>query len=490
MPPGIPNAPLTVQNGGGAVIPVSTADVHAVIGVCTAGTANTLYQYTDPTTMQAAHLSGEAVEAAAVSLATPGTGSVILVPINASVAGTRGSVTRHVDGTVNSTFVLSGNPLESYDAIVKFLTGTTLLAGGTATFQYSLDNGQTFSPVFALSTSGVFAIPGTGLTFTIADAVSSPVATVVAGDYYTWSSVGPAYTSTDVLAAVNALLADPRGWNFLHLVGRAASGTATITMAGVLQTLMSSAEARVRYAFAMMEAAPDTDANLISAQAAFVGNRVMICADVEHVTSPLTGTQKLRSTAWKTAARIVSIPISQDPAAVEDGPLGSTGPSTGLIGRDEAVTPALNAVRYTTHRTFVGLIGIWVTNGLMMEQSGGDYDLVQYRRVMDRACEVAHTAAIFYLSKKVRVNGKAVKLPAIPGGIAEEDAIAIEKNINALLRDEIVTPGHASACSVALSRTANLISNGGVDPITIRLVKDGYLKSLPINIGFQNPALA
>lgn len=477
----IPNAPLTTRDGGLGIVPPSSERVHSITGVCSGGTPNTLYAYSGPdgvAKMLTDLVGGPAVEAAVLSLFTPGNGGVVVVPVTQGVAGSNGSVTAVRDPLSGGALALSGTPKDDYDGIVKFVTQLSNATTGDGTFIYSLDGGLTWSDVYAMATSGVFVIPGTGLTITMSGGTVTP------GDYWSWHSTAPGFTSGNLTAAIDALLADPTIWNFLHVVGRATSAANSATIAGVVDAKMTVAEARNRYTFAIVEAATDTDANLISSFASFASRRTMVCADYEYVTSPITGNVSKRSTAWSTAARLGSIPISQSAAAVEDGPLAFVK----KVNRDENAIPGLDNARFCTHRTFNGLAGVFVGVDRMMAPAGSDFFFAPMRRVMDRASEVARLGAVRELMRKVRVNGSKVKPPLAPGAITEGEALAIEKRIGNQLRDALITPGHATEASVRLSRTANLLSNGGSDPLTLRLVAFGYLFEIPIDIGYVNPA--
>jgi hypothetical protein len=261
------------------------------------------------------------------------------------------------------------------------------------------------------------------------------------------------------------------------------AGSATI--AGVVDAKMTVAETKNPVHIRHRRGRDDTDANLIAAFASFSSRRVMVCADYEYRDEPSHGSGSKRSTGWATAARLGSIPISQSAAAVEDGnPLDFVT----KINRDENATPGLDNARFCTHRTFTGRQGVYVGLDRMMAPSGIDFFFAPMRRVMDRACEVARTGRGARALKKVRVNGTKAKAPLVPGAITEGEAIAIEKRIGNQLRDALITPGHATEATVRLSRTANLLSNGGSDPLTLRLVAFGYLFEIPIDIGYVNPA--
>lgn len=486
----IPDAPLNVRDGGLGLVPPSSDRVHAIIGVCSSGTPNQLYSYRgDADQLVAELVSGPAVEAGAVSLFTPGNGGVIVVPVTHGVAGTLGAVTAQKDPATQGTFSADGEPKDDMAIVVKFLTGVEdfTIAPGNAdgTFVYSLDDGKTWSDVYSLPTDGLvgsFEIPGTGVTFTVENGAGTPQ--IVAGDTYSLTATGPGFTSSNLVAAIDALLAASDDWNFLHVVGRAATAEASAAIAGVLAAKMTAAQSKIRYTFAMMEAAADSDANLKAAFASFADTRVMVCAGDEYVTSPLTGRQNIRSVAWTTAARLGSIDISQSAAAVEDGPLKF---ATKIV-RDENATPGLDDARFVTHRTFTGRPGVYVGLDRMMAPVDSDYWLAPLRRVMDRACQVARHAAVNLLARKVRTNGRNVKPPLVPGALTEAEAKEIETLIGGELRTALIDPGHAQAASATISRTANLISNRGSAPLKVRLEAFGLILQIPIDIGFVNPA--
>src|SRR5690349_19489342 len=92
MPP-LPDVTQSIQDKGLGLLPPSAANALAILGVCTAGTVNTVYAFNDVATLVSTLTSGPAVEAAAVALAQPGHGTVYVVPVTASVASVVGSTT-------------------------------------------------------------------------------------------------------------------------------------------------------------------------------------------------------------------------------------------------------------------------------------------------------------------------------------------------------------------------------------------------------------
>jgi hypothetical protein len=477
---GIPDVKIKVSDGGTGATSGSSENVHAKIGVCSLGIPNTVYAFNDKDTMRVTLGVGPLVQDGAYGLDVAG-GPCLFVPVTASIAGTNGAVTRQVDASVGGTFAVTGAPNDDYQIIVRFILGAATVGAGTATFQVSTDNGNTWSAILALPVSGTYAIPGTGMSFSVTNGGTA----IVAGDRYSWTAKAPSYTSLDLVAALTALFADPRRWRFAEIIGQASTATASATLAATISSAMQSAETAFRYAFAMLQAADDTDANLTSAFANFASARTMVCAGFADLTSSLDGTQEKRPASWIVAARCASAPLSEHLGRVASGPL----PGVQKLYRDEQATPGLDAARFTTLRSHIGLQGFYITRGNLMAATASDYAEVQARKVMDRACELEREKGLQFLNDTVRVNPATVQAPLVPGAIYENDAQRIEAAVGKVLSDELVAKGHASSARIVVNRSTNLISSGRL-PIKVRVVPDGYLEEIDFDTGFENPALA
>jgi hypothetical protein len=103
-------------------------------------------------------------------------------------------------------------------------------------------------------------VPDTGLVFTFAG-------TQTVADTFTFTTTGATYTGSDFTNAMTAILADPRTWAFIHLIGQAASSAAAATLFATVDSQMSTAANAFRYVSCVYEWPQDTDANLISATA-------------------------------------------------------------------------------------------------------------------------------------------------------------------------------------------------------------------------------
>ncbi|MFN7131601.1 MAG: DUF2586 family protein, partial [Myxococcales bacterium] len=340
----IPNVKIAVQDGALGILPENTDNLHVKLGVSAGGAPNQIYSFNSLKEAKDVLLRGPLLEAVAHALAVAG-GPVLAVPVMPSVAGAAGVITKSGAGP---TVTVAGAPVDGFEVIVEILKQGPLATG---TFRFSLDGGDTWSPEITLPSGGTYVLPETGLTLTF------PAGAYIAGETYTFSCTAPGYSSTDLTNAMNALLADPRTWAFVHVVGAPASGAAAATLAGVLASLMTQAETAHRYAFALLDGPDEADNALVSAFAAFASTRVAIGAGYEELTSAITGRVHKRPSAWVTAARAARVPMHEDLGRVASGPV----PGVTKLYRDEQVTPALDAARFCTLRTIVGRQGFYVT---------------------------------------------------------------------------------------------------------------------------------
>lgn len=192
----LPSVSLTALDGALGLTPPAANGLQVKVGVCSSGTANTLYRFNDPKKLVDTLGTGPVVEAAAHLLNVAG-GIVYVCKADTDVAGSQGSWTR--TGTGPSPGCAStGTPLDGYEVIVLIVRGGTR---GTATFKVSFDGGDTYSPEYATAASITAFASDTGLTLTFA------TGTYVAGDTYTSTSTAPGFTTTSLGDALDAMSA-------------------------------------------------------------------------------------------------------------------------------------------------------------------------------------------------------------------------------------------------------------------------------------------
>lgn len=465
----IPAATLSIKDGALGIVPPNVNGIVALVGTSSLGVNNTFYSFSDVQTLRETLGTGPLVEAAAHILTISG-GPVYCVKANSSTPGAFGTVVR--TGTGVSVLTLTGSvPVDTYDVRVRIVAGGTNPAAGTVTFQVSLDAGRTFGPITALPSSGIFAVPNTGLTLNFS------AASLVAGDVYTFTTTGPSYNTTDLNTAIDVLLADPREWFLLYAVGVPADATAMQGIFAAIDSRLTTAANNYRYARGLMQAFVGTDSAIITGGAALSSTRLMVAAGLAQMLSVVNGALNDRPAATPIAARAADVEPSEDLGRVATGSL----PGITSLVRDEFRTPGLDDAGYATLTSIVGLPGFYVGNGRIKAPNTSDFQLLQFGRVMDIASRAVRQGMLRFLNDSVRVS-------ATTGRIREEDAKAIEAFIEGVLRSAVTTPGYASDVSVVVDRTVNILSSQRL-PVRFRVVPLGYVKFIDGEIGFSNPAL-
>jgi len=474
----LPDVSLTIADPAIGIALPDTSRQIAKAGVCSGGTANTVYTFGDSRALVAALGTGPLVDAALDTLLQTGQ-PVVCVKVASDVAASIGSVTQV--GTGTGVAALTGSALDAYDVIIKIVTGGTNLAA-LPTLQISLDGGRSYGPVLTAAAS--YVIPGTGMTLGLTNGSGT---SWVAGDTYSFTVTAPGFSSSNLVTALTALLADASEWFACHIVGQAASVSAAATLFATLDALAATMEAGKRYAFFIQECPDDTDANIKSSFTALASSskRMMVAAGFcAYASKSAPGNLFKRSAAWPIATRLARIPAGQEAGWVGGGSLPGVTLPAGF--RDERATPGLDAINLATLRTFIGTGGVFVTNGKMKSSLLSDYQYATYRRVMDIACRAVNAAALPYVNSSVRVNPAGTPNA---GKILEADARTIDAAVGQALSDAVVATGQASASQVVTSRTDNILATGLLN-IQARVTPLGYGRSIAVDIGFTNPALA
>ncbi len=476
-----PSVSISIADPGLGILPEDTSANVAKIGVCSAGTVNTLYSFRGPDTSAVKSTLGEGplVDSICHHLQKSNGKTVFGCRITGSVAGANSAVTQVGSGPV---VTLTGTPLNDLQGIAVVVAGGAL---GVATFKYSLDGGDTYSAVLTIPSGGTYAIPGTGITLNFA------AGTYVVATTYSWTSTAPGFSNTDFGNAIDACIASPFQWKLIHLVGSGVDAAAALTLATTMQSKLTTAFTMKRYARGIVEMPAIDKALAIAAFVSFVGARVSPAGGfLELVSDANPGRVEKKSVGTPYVARLARIPISVAPIRNETDtdimslegvttlvPQGSAA-STGY--NDEYATPGYDDARFVSAMTIPGVPGFYIAHGNLMASPGSDFRWIQYGRVMDRACEVANVALTRYLSKRIRVNSS--------GYILERDAAAIEKDVGSQLRAALLEGGHVSAVSVVVNRADNLLSSP-ILRVKVRITPVGHADQIEAELAFFNPAL-
>lgn len=472
--PNLPGASVSIKDGAFGAIQ-ALGDLLALVGVSTGGTPETVYQFSDiPTlvaTLGGGPTGGPLVEAAAEVIARSRR-PVICIPVDPSTAGSVGSVTVS-SGGLDPGASFTGTPKDGYAIRVKI---TKAGAVGTARFRIAFDGDNPDGPTYSdeIVTAATYALgplAGTGLTIAFA------AGTYVLGSVYSATCTAPSFSASDMTDALAALALSDASWRGVFVVGEASSAANGAAAASALDTWLTAQETGARYCWGAIQAPSDTDANLQAAYSSFSTKRVVVGAGFCTLTSQLSGRGFTRGAIWPAVAWAMKLRISQDLGELAEGDLDGVT----ALARDERKTPGLDASGFLTLRTHVGYRGAYVNNPRIMAPAGSDFELLQFRQVMDVGCATGRASALYYLGKPLLVNSD--------GTIAELDALAVEARVGAALVEALVNEGHATAASCVVDRTINLLTTKKLK-LKLRIRPFGYVKTIEIEIGFEDLQIA
>jgi hypothetical protein len=410
---------------------------------------------------------------------------VLVLKTPASTAGAAGAVTKTAVSTSTGTITLAGAAYDAYQIRIRIkLTG----ALGVGRFDYSLDqlgDSPTYSEELTIPSGGTYVIPGTNITATFVPG-GGPII-FEAGDYHVAACTAPQYTTADLSTAWTAMLAALGQYvvEEAYFTGRSSSAAAAATMAATVATLMSSLEARKRWARAMMDCGNDTSANVITSIVPFANNRVAVCfgqADVPTL-NPRAGWGVPRvSAAHALAERAAGADLSENLGRVASGSLRVL-----KITADEGSSQAfIESHKINTLRAYDGEVGIYATNGYLKSAAGSDFLYWDWGRVIDRICRVIYSAQQQWLLKKVRV------LTDGTGRIDPRDAAQIETMVRSALKAEILDPinaegrpGHVSGLEYLVDLNNNILTTRQLKSVC-RAVPLPPIESIATEIGLTS----
>ena len=271
----------TISDGALGTVPASSENEMVLFGVCSAGTANKLYTFTDKNSLVRQLGRGPLVQAAAYLL---GTSPVKVVPVSCNVPGDAGSVTQ--TGSGPTLTIEPSTPNDAYDFVVKI---TKAGNPGVGEFRYSLDGGDTYSIVIQIPIGMSYPVPGTNMTLEF-DANNYHMNTT-----YEWKCTAPYYTLTNLAAAIDAYLATTGQASLFFVVGTPAGAEETADLITAIQIKLDAAQNTKRYIRAIVEAANVDDEQLLAATRNTDAKRVVCCAGTCELYSDIDSVYYTRS---------------------------------------------------------------------------------------------------------------------------------------------------------------------------------------------------
>lgn len=471
----------TELDGALGVLPPSSGQLLAVLGVCSSGAVDTPSTFGRVAPLIAAFGVGPAVEAAARHIEVTGD-PVVIVRTGQTTAGDYGTIDDSgVTGTSAITETSATEPLDDYEVAVRIVVGGTRGTPGI-TYQTSLDGGRNWSPVTALGTGTAIAIAGSGVSFDLG------AGTLVAGDTWSVRTSAPAPTAAELGTALDALKVSAVSWELAHI---AAPIDATIfdTVETKFAGMFTAKKYRAWVGNVRMPNVGESEATyLASVSAAFAAKSTKVgelCAGACKLISSAVSGRKYR--------RPVSFAVASLEAGVDqhiniaDLNLGSivgcsiTDDDGNPDEHDESVNPGLDDARFTVLRTWEGRQGVYVNRPRIFSAAGSDFDIMPKRRVMNAARAVTRSYLEERLNKPILVN-------AGTGFILESEALEIEAGGRARLGAILGPAPKASGWTMVLARNDDILSTKTLT-VTTRIVPLAYVEFIEETIAFENPAL-
>jgi hypothetical protein len=473
--------------------PTVAADVIILFNVGgTQGTAGIVYQISldGGQTWSVPHALGTAnhidvgATGASVSVSALGTvvaGDFISFTLTAPISASAGELVTDIGGSSDPTIDSGTFPNDDYEAYLEVVDAGTIGVTGI-TVRWSLDGGRTKSSKTALGTDAFFVFPGSGGV-----KVNFGAGTLETGDTLAFPTVAPQWNDDDLDAALAALGSTQINWGIGHVVG-----PVDVDAFDVIDLAFAGFRARgKRHAWianTRMSVGDEDEATyLASLSAAFVDKSTtqgMLCAGADKLTSSVTGRKYRRPASFVLAARSGTVSEEIDIADVNLGAL------TGVSIRDsngnpdehdESNDPGLDDARFCVLRTVEGYPGVFCNRPRLFSNETSDFQIMPHRLVLD----IAEDALQAYMMRRLN---KPIVVSKDSGFILEEEALEIEAGANAILAAALLAKPKASAASLVLSRTDNLLSTKTLTG-EARVVPLAYPETINLTVGYLNPAL-
>jgi len=483
-----PTVTITELDGALGVLPPSSGALYAVIGVSTAGTADTPATYARVRAVVAAFGSGPLVEAACHYIERYGR-PVVCVKTGATTVGTASTIAISGAGTSVMTRDVAVVPTGDFEFVFLVVTAGTIGTAGI-TYKTSLDGGRTYGPITAL---------GTAVNLTIA-ADSSPsgsaapgikiafaAGTMLAGSTCSFRTTAPQYNAAELASALLALGNSVITWDIVHV-----TGACDATMFAAIDLKAAAWAAAGKYHAWVANARPmlitgETEAQYLAALVAIFGSLSTsygaLCAGTGKVISSVSGREYKQPISYVYAAREASVSQEIDTAAIDLGalPVSIRDANGNNDEHDESINPGLDDARFVALRTWEGVQGVYVNRPRIFSAAGSDFELMPHRRVMN----LAHAALRRYFQRRL---SKPVFVSATTGYVLEAEALEIESGARSAMAAAVL-PTKASAIAFSLSRTDNLLSTKTMTG-QARIVPLAYVETITLDLGFKNPTLA
>lgn len=463
---------------GGLRASRTTSRPPAVAGCSSAGTANTpvLVASTDDAVSLFGY--GRLTELIALYIDLAGV-PVLACKIGTATAGTA-SAGNHVGTSTAVLSVSTTTSADDYAIKIAVTRGAANLAAAAAAVKVSLDGGTTWGPELAVPTSGVLALPRSGVGVTWADG------TFVAGDTWLVAGVAPAWDETTFLAALDALEVSTVDHEFVHIAepcNRAA--------AQAVKDSLSSLESNGVFRRALIATRDQNTGESVSTwQTAISGPSPgfsLFDGDywMDVVASHINVRHRVSAGVFRRNAACVIGPrlawmrtrtddsfrgIAEHPGQTEvDGRAWAIS-GVEALHHDVRALPSLDTARFMGLQTHHGLDGFYPTDRTMALATS-DFSTVMNARVIVEGATVGQGLLTSYVGKRQRL--------AAGGVIDPRDADALDSKLTADFFAAMAP--YCSSASISTDRASDLTAGALGGAILVRPF--GYAVDISFSIG-------
>ena len=388
------------------------------------------------------------------------------------------------DATGTSVPVFSGTPLGSFDIVAVVTAAAASLSVLTAAVKFSLDGGRTYGASVGIPSSGVYAIPNTGVTVTFG------AGSFVVGDTFQVKTAAPAFSTSSLDAALTGLAAVSGDYEFVHV-----AGAIDVTHAAILKAWGIARQTAGEYVFSLAGCRDQAHGESLTAWETAIGGAspgfaaydagryIDVHASHGYVQSAIySGSYFRRNLSVLRSARLALIPLQEHPGKVQTGPIAGIFPEgdAASVLQDGASRTALDGYRFSTAQRLLGQPrDRYFFTSRTMALATSDFGEVQRIRVICRAASRALTAMSLYVGgdPEVKTDGS--------GQLTEGEAAAIEAEVTAYLKRELVDApnGFATRVSVAVNRLTDVLATGTITA-TISVVPKGSVNAVSTTITY------
>lgn len=433
-------------DGTSGLAPGGVEGAAIICGVCSLGTVGAGYLLGKSSNLEGLLGVGPLVDQLRDVFATAGQGAVVIaVPVAGDVAGSIGDIAKVGAGPVVAA---AGAVLAAADVQLKIIAGGAL---NVATYQITLDGGDSWSAVKTVPVDGLIPVGTTGVVIT------HPVGPAVAGTTYTFQIIPPAATVSGVLDALETPLS-LYDVEFVYIVGP--SDSSDWAALGVKADELWNAH---RPTFFLTETRlPDAGETIDAWAAALMLERAgfahrfvaVVCAFGEI--SDSTGKRLTRNAAGLAAGRTLAIPVMRALGRVKDGPLSQLSLP---VEYTESHQATLEAAGYITARRYAGLKGVYFGDERTMADVTSDYQFLTVLRVVFKAVRKARIAAL----KSMYDEAGDPTLGEGAAGLAYLQ-VSIENALNTLVK---AIPTELAAHQVVIPAGQDIVNNGVAVEMTL-----------------------